>query len=81
MKGETEGSCIILSSLGAEVQVRYGDSLDYSEKLARGQTMVLPAALGKYCIEGSGRLICSYVPAPGDEVWHLWEEQNRRAAR
>jgi len=80
MKGETEGSCIILSSLDAEVHVRYGDSLDYSEKLARGQTMVLPAALGKYCIEGSGRLICSYVPAPGDEAWHLWEKQNRRAA-
>jgi mannose-6-phosphate isomerase len=81
MKGETEGSCIILSSLGAEVQVRYGASLDYIEKLARGQTMVLPAALGKYCIEGTGKLICSYVPAPGDEAWQLWEEQNRRAAR
>src|SRR5260370_42370500 len=81
MKGETEGSCIILSSLGAEAQVRYGDSPDYSEKLARGQTMVLPAALGKYCIEGSGRLIYSYVPAPGDEAWQLWEEQNSRRGR
>ena len=78
MKGKTEGSCIILSSLGAEVQVRYGTSLAFAEKLARGQTMVLPAALGNYRIEGTGRLVCSYVPAPGDEAWRSWEEQNRR---
>jgi len=81
MKGKTEGSCIILSSLGAEVQLRYGASLAYAEKLTRGQTMVLPAALGNYRIEGTGRLICSYVPAPEDEAWWLWEEQNRRDAR
>src|SRR5437763_4020515 len=80
MKGKTEGSCIILSSLGAKVQVRYGASLAYAEKLARGQTMVLPAALGNYRIEGTGRLICAYVPAPEDEAWRLWEEQNRRDA-
>jgi mannose-6-phosphate isomerase len=81
MNGETEGSCIILSSLRADVQVRYGTSLTYVEKLDRGQTMVLPAALGKYRIEGTGKLICSYVPAPGDEAWQLWEEQNRGATR
>ena len=80
MKEETEGSCIILTSLDDEVQVRYGASLTNAEKLARGQTMVLPAALGIYCIEGTGKLIYSYVPAPGDEVWQLWEEENRGVA-
>jgi mannose-6-phosphate isomerase len=77
MKGRTEGSCLILTSLSAEVQVRYGDSLKYAEKLSRGQTMVLPAALGNYCIEGTGALVFSYVPAPGDEAWRLWEQKNK----
>jgi len=81
MKDKTGGSCIILSSLGAEAQIRYGASLENAEKLVPGQTMVLPAALGSYCIEGTGRLICSYVPAAGDKAWRLWEEQNRREVR
>ncbi|HET7640692.1 MAG TPA: hypothetical protein VFK47_18430, partial [Ktedonobacteraceae bacterium] len=78
MKGQTTRSCIILSSLGAELQVRYGDNLAYSEKLTPGETMILPAALGAYCLEGSGRLVFSYVPTPGDEAWQLWEAQNKR---
>jgi mannose-6-phosphate isomerase len=76
MKNETAGSCVILSSLGAGVTVRYGDAFAYSENLVKGQTMVLPAALGKYCIEGNGVLLFSYVPAPGDEIRRLWEEKN-----
>ena len=77
MKGRTAGSCLILTSLSAEGQVRYGDSLKYRVKLSRGETMVLPAALEDYCIEGTGTLIFSYVPSPGDEAWRLWEEKNR----
>lgn len=80
MKGETGGSCIILTSLDDEARVRYGASLTYAEKVARGQTMVLPAALGNYCIEGTGKLIYSYVPEAGDKAWQLWEEENRRVA-
>ena len=76
MNGRTGGSCIILSSLGAEVTVRYGDAFEYGEKLTRGQTMVLPAMLGNYCIEGNGVLLFSYVPAPGDEIRRLWEAKN-----
>ncbi len=76
MKSKTGGSCIILSSLGAEVMVRYGDAFEYGEKLTRGRTMVLPAALGDYYIQGSGNLLLSYVPAPNDEVRRLWEEKN-----
>jgi mannose-6-phosphate isomerase len=76
MKSKTMGSCIILSSLGAEVMVRYGDTFEYGEKLAPGQTMVLPAALGGYCLQGSGTLLLSYVPAPGDEIRKLWEAKN-----
>jgi mannose-6-phosphate isomerase len=75
--GETESSCVILSSLGAEVEVCYGPSLKYSQLLSRGQTMVLPAALGKYHIEGEGVVALSYVPRPGDEAWQLWEAKNR----
>jgi mannose-6-phosphate isomerase len=76
MKHETAGSCIILTSLGAEVTVRYGDAFEYRENLVKGQTMILPAALGNYCLEGNGVLLFSYVPAPGDEIRRLWEEKN-----
>lgn len=61
-KGQTSDSCIILSSLGAEARVYYGADLDRSETLTRGQTIVLPAALGAYHIEGHGKLLYSYVP-------------------
>ena len=74
---ETKGSCIILSSLGAEIQVRYGNELAHSEILARGQTMILPAALGTYCIEGSGTLLFSYVPAADDAAWSVWQSENK----
>jgi mannose-6-phosphate isomerase len=77
MKGETRGSCIILTSLGAEVLVLYGHSLEKSEKLSGGQTMILPAALGNFCIEGTGTLLFSYVPSPDDEAWRLWETANK----
>jgi hypothetical protein len=38
--------------------------------------MVLPAALGTYRLEGTGVLLFSYVPAPGDEAWKIWETSN-----
>jgi mannose-6-phosphate isomerase len=75
-KGETSGSCVILTSLGAKLSVRYGESLEHSESLTRGQTMVLPAALGAYQLEGQGRLLYSYVPTPGDSAWEKWEKYN-----
>jgi mannose-6-phosphate isomerase len=76
-KGRTGGSCFVLSSIGAQMQVRYGNSFEYGEALGSGQTMVLPAALGHYCIEGRGRLLLSYVPAAEDEAWGAWREKNR----
>lgn len=80
MKSTTGGSCIVLSVLHGEAQVGYGSALTYYEKVARGQTMVLPAALGSYCIEGNGVLALSYVPARGDEAWEAWERENVIAA-
>jgi mannose-6-phosphate isomerase len=74
--GKTEGSCIILSSLGAEARVHYRAECDASETLERGQTMVLPAALGEYRIEGSGVLLYSYIPAPSDAAWQAWRAKN-----
>jgi mannose-6-phosphate isomerase len=73
---QTGGSCIILSSLGGELRVEYGANLAQSESLARGQTMVLPAALGSYRLVGTGAVLSSYVPGPEDEAWRLWREQN-----
>src|SRR5579883_2595288 len=73
---QTVGSCIILSSLGASLRVAYGEGLERSEELTRGQTMVLPAALGTYRLEGNGSFLYSYVPAPDDEAWRIWREQN-----
>ncbi|GAC1377821.1 MAG: class I mannose-6-phosphate isomerase [Ktedonobacteraceae bacterium] len=81
MKGRTASSCVILSSLGAEVQIRYGKAFEGNETLERGQTMVLPAGLGEYSLEGSGVLMFSYVPTADDEVWRLWEEQNSALRR
>lgn len=80
MDGETGRSCILLSSVGAEVQVHFGGALEYREPLSGGQTMVLPAALGRYRLEGTGPLLLSYVPAPDDEAWQQWEAKNRAEA-
>ena len=77
--GTTHGSCIILSSLGGDTQVYYGDELESHESLARGQTMVLPAALGDYRIEGNGALLFSYVPAETDDAWRLWQKYNEES--
>lgn len=74
----TDTSCIILSSLGADVHVRYGLNFEQDEIMSRGQTMVLPASLGNYRIEGRGALLFSYVPTPDDEAWRAWREQNPR---
>ncbi len=76
MNEEAAGSCIILSSLGAEGMVYYGDVFESREKLVKGLTMVLPAELGDYCIEGNGVLLYSYVPGPDDEIRRLWEAMN-----
>jgi mannose-6-phosphate isomerase len=78
---QTESSCVILSSLGAEIQVHYGPNQEYSEALGRGQTMVLPAALGKYRIEGNGVLLRSYVPTPQDTAWERWKTANSESAQ
>ncbi|HTK10818.1 MAG TPA: type I phosphomannose isomerase catalytic subunit [Ktedonobacteraceae bacterium] len=74
--GSTAQSCIILSSLGAEVQVSYGENLQESERLKRGETMVLPAKLGEYRIAGSGPLLFSYVPTVDDPALQAWQEEN-----
>lgn len=76
MKGRTRDSCIVLSSIGAQGNIRYGKNFECVEALGSGQTMVLPAALGDYCIEGTGRLLLSYVPAAEDEAWKAWKEKN-----
>jgi mannose-6-phosphate isomerase len=78
MTGKTEGSCIILSSLGAEVRIQYGGLIEHSEMLSKGQTIVLPASLGYFRIEGHGILLYSYVPTPGDIAWKKWDEYNRK---
>lgn len=76
LEGQTGVSCVILSSLTADLRVFYGEDLEWSEPLTRGRTMVLPAALGKYRIEGAGAFLSSYVPAFDDVAWQLWREQN-----
>jgi mannose-6-phosphate isomerase len=85
----TGASCVILTSLEGSPTVWYpgnderskeGDFLRYaSETLESGQTMVLPAALGRYVIDGPGTVLRSYVPAPDDEAWQLWRAANDEA--
>lgn len=76
MKDKTTESCVILTSLDAKLLLRYGDALELTETLTRGETMVLPATLGEYCIEGHGIFVRSYVPAPDDAAWAKWQEAN-----
>jgi mannose-6-phosphate isomerase len=76
MKNETAESCVILTSLNADMLIRYGDTLEQAETLTRGETMVLPAALGAYCIEGVGTFLRSYVPALDDDAWAAWRQAN-----
>lgn len=75
-KGQTTNSCIILTSLGTQAHVRYGEELAQSEQLRRGESLVLPARLGAFSIEGEGALLYSYVPSPQDEAWQRWNTAN-----
>ncbi|GLV59596.1 mannose-6-phosphate isomerase [Dictyobacter sp. S3.2.2.5] len=79
-EGATEKSCIILTSLGAEIRVAYGEQFAQTETLSRGQTLVLPADLGAYRIEGEGSLLFSYVPKARDEAWQAWRAANSESA-
>ena len=76
VESSTTNSCVIMTSLGAAIEVQYGPAYRYSEALERGQTMVLPAALGNYRLVGSGLLLCSYVPWLEDEAWQAWRAVN-----
>ena len=59
-----------------QITVYYGDNLKQCETLVQGQTMILPARMGKYRIEGNGTVLYSYVPASSDEAWKAWREKN-----
>jgi mannose-6-phosphate isomerase len=74
--GTTGTSCIILSSLNADARIYYDEKLDVSEPIMKGQSVVLPAELGAFRIEGSGSLLLSYVPSPEDAAWKAWNEHN-----
>jgi mannose-6-phosphate isomerase len=76
LQDTTAKSCVILSSLSAQVELRYGPQFGSRVTLERGQTAVLPAALGRYRLEGSGVVLRSYVPLPTDEAWLLWKSAN-----
>ena len=74
--GTTGASCIILSSLSADAHIYYSEKLELNEPITKGQSVVLPAELGGFRIEGSGSLLLSYVPSPEDAAWRAWDEQN-----
>jgi mannose-6-phosphate isomerase len=81
MMGAPGGSCIVITALNGEVQVGYGKALASTEKLLRGQTIVLPAELGNYSIKGEGIVLFSYVPIQEDKAWKAWENENRGEVR
>ncbi len=72
-------SCVILSSIGANASVRYGPSYEEQEPLTCRHTMVLPAALDTFRIEGEGTFLLSYVPSQADAAWQRWEQENKKA--
>lgn len=75
-QGVTTSSCIILTCLGNEAHVFYGERTRHFERITRGETLVIPASLGAYRIKGQGALLFSYVPEPTDTAWRLWREKN-----
>ncbi len=76
LEAQTQGSCVILTSLGADLTLSYGHNMAEKTRLTRGQTMVLPASLGSYRLEGTGTFLSSYVPAQHDPAWQQWSSQN-----
>jgi mannose-6-phosphate isomerase len=50
LHGVTTCSCIILTCLGDEAQVYYGEETTHVERITRGETLVIPASLGHYRI-------------------------------
>jgi mannose-6-phosphate isomerase len=78
--GTTSKSCIIVTSLQATMQIHYGAALAQSQPLNPGQTLILPAALGNYRIEGEGNFLYSYVPTTDDKAWHAWNDANPESA-
>jgi len=79
--GQASTSCIILTSLDATARVRYGEGLTQHEPLARGESIVIPAALGQFAIDGAGKLLYSYVPTPEDPIWEAWKSANPLSAQ
>ena len=76
IESTTKSSCIIISCLGENVQISYGEQFKKSELISRGETMILPAALGRYRLSGNGPLLFSYVPEATDEIWQKWRKSN-----
>ncbi len=67
-------SCQILSLLDGACILRSGQ--DEPLELGQGDTVVLPAALGPYTLDGSCRLLRSYVPTPDDDLLRrFWSVQ------
>lgn len=66
----TDSSLHILTALEGECELRLADAPPM--RLELGDTVVLPAGLGEYLIEGSARLIRAYVPDQGDEALARW---------
>jgi mannose-6-phosphate isomerase len=64
-------SCQIISVLGGACTLRTPDE---EARLGLGDTVVLPASLGSYAIDGPGaRVVRSYVPTPDDALLARWE--------
>jgi mannose-6-phosphate isomerase len=76
----TGASCLILSSLGARGEIHYGPQLRSRLAFRRGETLVLPADLGSYRLEGEGLLLRSYVPTAADAAWMAWRRANPACA-
>ncbi len=67
-------SCQIMSLLDGACTLHVGQ--DEPLALGKGDTVVLPAALGDYRIEGAARLLRSYVPTPDDTLLRrFWSAQ------
>jgi mannose-6-phosphate isomerase len=80
VEDRTTDSCVILTSLGATLTIAYGADFVEHETLKRGETMILPASLGEYRLQGEGLLLRSYVPSAEDAAWRLWSQENKESS-
>lgn len=74
----TGASCEILTLLEGACEIATPSTTVHARN---GETVVLPATLGRYTLQGEARLVRSYVPEEDDPGLRLWRAAQRQEPR